>query len=756
MLTHKTHALYFTTIFSLLIWLSGCTPWSAIYTEGKINHDIKNVESIKPSSGKGHLASGSRWNMNLPVVGSSWSAKVGETGTINEAKKYTNGALSLKIRPTSDGNMIGVGTFAVNETEKDALVVKFDASGNILWQNRYGGKKGDSFTDVLEIKGEGYLVAGYTSSFGANNGEEYGVLPSDIWIVRLDNTGNIDWEKRYDFPGWLQYASLTAIAAIEDNRFIVTGVNNYIGWIMEIDDSGTVFFKKNYIALSRLISGYGVFRSNSILPSKEGGYILGLMIKEPAYFFDEGSIMKVDKNGNIEWITAYYTDDLYYSIGEIIQKEDGNYIAIGSTDFFPDGLLNFNAWLAEVKDGGNVEWEQSYDPYHGPGRTHGYFVDKQVDNFFFWEEPRLVLGGYSRKDGSSIQNLFVSKVGEKGELSTKCGLLKTPSVIATQPRPLVVAEDGSAVAINTSADVVKTNIKTKSLELKENICMESVEETSKSIRKPDKVTAFSFPRYIEPCLLKNTPGGNANRNMSECILNCPLCSLSSESTIKQYPEALKELHSHASQLSRSRNDNELKHFKDKILDALNSKNASELINSTNRNTIVKKLSRPLIISDVGSATRKLNKAINEADISLKSPKIPSTVMVNAGNKISKNLSGISRLEFDAVKTGGKINLKIKSGMPASVSGFKAGWPIITYRFDSDKVFDNDQNIRIGLYFGGISFSGDISHLRLLEWNGSGYKDITTKVDFKEGYIYGITHNLSEYVIVGSLETSLNN
>ncbi len=92
------------------------------------------------------------------------------------------------ITQTSDGGYIAAGyTTSFGAGGRDAWVVKLDSGGQILWQKAYGGPSDDVAIFIREVPSGGYIVTGWTMSFGS---------PGDrnLWLLRLDVNGNIDGE----------------------------------------------------------------------------------------------------------------------------------------------------------------------------------------------------------------------------------------------------------------------------------------------------------------------------------------------------------------------------------------------------------------------------------------------------------------------------------------------------------------------------------------------------------------------------------
>jgi len=113
-----------------------------------------------------------------------WSKTFGGTGT---ERAFT-------VQQTIDaGYIIGGFTTSSGAGGNDALLIKTDASGNMLWAQTYGGTLSDICHSILQTPDQGYIFTGFTNSFGAGN--------SDVYLVKTDMDGNILWTKAYGGTG---------------------------------------------------------------------------------------------------------------------------------------------------------------------------------------------------------------------------------------------------------------------------------------------------------------------------------------------------------------------------------------------------------------------------------------------------------------------------------------------------------------------------------------------------------------------------
>ena len=165
-----------------------------------------------------------------------WILKLKADGTVDWEKAYNDGGWNIAraIEQTTDFGYIVAG-----EGDTDAWVMKLNADGTIVWQKTYGGTGGtwDAASSVQETFDGGYVVAGYTRSFGQGD--------SDVWVLKLDANGTIVWEKTYGGSEDEDALQIRESA----NGYIVAGwtesfgagFNNYPDiWVLNLDINGEI------------------------------------------------------------------------------------------------------------------------------------------------------------------------------------------------------------------------------------------------------------------------------------------------------------------------------------------------------------------------------------------------------------------------------------------------------------------------------------------------------------------------------------
>ena len=124
--------------------------------------------------------------------GDAWLIKTDGDGQQEWSQTYGgDGTESARaIQQTVDGGFILLGhTNSFGSGNNDAFLVKTDAAGNQQWSQTYGGTATDHGRSVDQTDDGGYIIAGYTDSFGTNG--------FDFWLIKTDTEGNLEWHETY-------------------------------------------------------------------------------------------------------------------------------------------------------------------------------------------------------------------------------------------------------------------------------------------------------------------------------------------------------------------------------------------------------------------------------------------------------------------------------------------------------------------------------------------------------------------------------
>jgi len=278
------------------------------------------------------------------------------------------------IQQTADGGYIVAGETFSNDRNVtgnhglyDYWVVKLTASGTLDWQKCLGGLNNDVGKSVQQTADGGYIVAGYTYSNDGNVTGNHGLI--DIWVVKLDSTGSVLWEKCL---GGLSSDSASSIQQTSDGGYIVAGYTNSNDgnvtgnhgvedcWIVRLDSAGTLLWQK-------CLGGSSSDYTSSIQQTADGGYIVaGYTWSTDGnvngnHGLGDYWVVKLGSTGTLLWQTCLggSQNDYAYSIQ---QTADSGYVVAGAS-YSNDGNVtgnhgNFDYWVVKLDSTGTFIWQK--------------------------------------------------------------------------------------------------------------------------------------------------------------------------------------------------------------------------------------------------------------------------------------------------------------------------------------------------------------------------------------------------------------
>jgi len=262
---------------------------------------------------------------------------------------------------TDDGGFLAVGYMqgsggapvetALEGSNYDALVVKFNSFSEIEWQKTYG-KDGDDLAYSITATEDGnYIVVGETYSFGAQK--------DDMLIFKINSNGTLLWARKL---GGSDEDWAVDVKQDNDGGYLILGNNKggatcaesssgYQVVMLELDENGYLLWQKSY-------DGDGDEIAYALMKTTKGEFLAAGSTTSFGNGSSDGFVMKTDGGGVIKWQKFYGTSqsDYLYFLG---QAADGGYLAVGETSLKERGTES-NAWAVRLDDNGGDNWQRAY------------------------------------------------------------------------------------------------------------------------------------------------------------------------------------------------------------------------------------------------------------------------------------------------------------------------------------------------------------------------------------------------------------
>ena len=296
----------------------------------------------------GYLVAG-----NTSLLGDNYSnvlmLKVDHTGEQVWRKDYTyssNDRVNTVIE-LEDGSLVMAGFSTSNtNSSKDLLIMRTDSEGNIEWQSLYGDTRDEIANSISSASDGGFIIAGEITNENTGN--------SSCYLLKVNNNGEFEWDR--SFGGSLNDQGFFLISA-NDGGFVITGVtrsqNDSSGdlWLIKVNNTGEILWEKTF-------GGENFESGRSLQQTSDEGYIIVGQTESFGNGNNDAYLLKTDSQGNEIWSRTYGgsgTDQGRY----VVETLDQGYIISGYTDSY-GSMGGFNFWLIKTDSNGDLEWQEYY------------------------------------------------------------------------------------------------------------------------------------------------------------------------------------------------------------------------------------------------------------------------------------------------------------------------------------------------------------------------------------------------------------
>ncbi len=379
-------------LFSANLFAQGPdTLWTRTYG----GNDIDWGHSIQQTSDGGYIVAG--WTASFGV--GAWDVyliKTNAQGDTIWTKTYGGPYVerAWSVQQTSDRGYIVAGwTKSYGAGSYDVYLIKTDANGDTLWTKTYGGTGDDRGHSVQQTLDGGYIIAGVWS---------YTTADKSIYLIKTDEDGDSLWTKTYG-----DTAECWSVQQTTDSGYIAAGKRCSDVYLIKIAAHGDSLWAKTY-------GGLDYDRGWSVQQTSDSGYIIAGWTASFGVGESDVYLIKTDTNGDTIWTRTYGRagDDHGYSVQQTL---DGGYIVAGLTEPFASGwnvIIDADVYLIKTDSVGDTLWTKIYGD---DGRWYdGYSVQQTSDGGY------IIAGGISTVS-SGIINVYLIKTNPFSLLSPNGG-----------------------------------------------------------------------------------------------------------------------------------------------------------------------------------------------------------------------------------------------------------------------------------------------------------------------------------------------
>jgi hypothetical protein len=273
---------------------------------------------------------------------------------------------------------------------RNVLLIKTDRSGHQVWINALGGNNDDEGSSVQQTTDGGYIITGYTKSSGAG--------ANDVLLIKTDTSGNAVWSQTF---GGTSDEEGYSVQQTTDGGYIIAGATSSFGagsrdvWLVKTNATGIESWR-------RTLGGFGSDGARSIRQTGDGGYI----ITGWTYSYGPGAVgnlwlVKTDTSGNAVWNMVFGGTEVDRGL-DVQQTRDGGYIITGYTSSSGAGLDDM--LLIKTDTTGNATWTRTFG---GTGRDYGNSVQQTTDGGY-------IVAGYTLSFGAGGDDVWLVKTDVNG------------------------------------------------------------------------------------------------------------------------------------------------------------------------------------------------------------------------------------------------------------------------------------------------------------------------------------------------------
>jgi len=314
-----------------------------------------------------------------------WLIKTDEYGNIKWDKTFggIGNDVGFSVKQTKDGGYILTGyTESYGAGNRDVWLIKTDTIGNLLWEETFGDSFDNEAHSVIETYDGGYALTGYSAI----------VNDAFLWLIKTDSLGNKEWDEK---SSAYSYPCGNCLVQNANGGYVICGTMERWYYCWPYWDNDILVKRRSSIGTWRMLLTWGIHAWNdhgqSIQITNDGGYIISGYTEE-RYGCGGGLwLLRTDSDGEIIWDKRFgdnHTDKGYSAK----QTKDGGYIATGGT--------SYDLWIIKTDSLGNKQWEGTFG---GGLNDMGHSIQQTQDGGY-------IVAGFTESFGAGNYDVYLIKI----------------------------------------------------------------------------------------------------------------------------------------------------------------------------------------------------------------------------------------------------------------------------------------------------------------------------------------------------------
>ena len=383
------------------------------------------ASSLQPSNNGGYIISAYTNSFNSKNY-AAYLIAIDSLGNpfFYEAFSGEGVSIAASAQQTSDAGYIVTGTtYDPGVDSGDIYLVKTDAFGDTIWTKTFGSTGNNGAHHGQQTFDNGFIVAGYTTGFGAGSYDGY--------LLKIDSIGNLLWGKTYGGPkndGFFFVKQTTDSGYIMVGRTKSFGAGGFDVYLVKTNAFGDTLWTKTY-------GGSGDDEGHVVKQTSDGGYIISAITNSFGAIGNEVYLIKTDSIGNLTWSKTYGGITGSANAAGVQQTDDGGYLITGSSNSF--GAGGNDVYLIKTNAIGDTLWTKAYG---GTGNDGGKATQLAKNGY--------VILGTDSSFGATAGRIYLIKTDSNG--NSDCNEYTTQTIV-----------DSPTTTVGSTKTVVDTGGRTR-------------------------------------------------------------------------------------------------------------------------------------------------------------------------------------------------------------------------------------------------------------------------------------------------------